>query len=87
MVCAARLVHQESFVSKQVHQLKVAIRREGRAHLRLRRDGSDLCLFARVPFRITSNCQQLRWFRDTHGVPRGPRALASEAARAVPHDG
>ena len=35
-VCVARLVHQESFVSKQVglHQLKVAIQREGRAHLR-----------------------------------------------------
>ena len=35
-VCVARLVHQESFVSKQVglHQPKVAIRREGRAHLR-----------------------------------------------------
>ena len=35
-VCVARLVHEESFVSKQVglHQLKVAIGREGRAHLR-----------------------------------------------------
>ena len=81
-VCVARLVHQERFVSKQVHQLNTT--RRTRTSASRDSDGSDLC---RVPFRITSICQHLRLFRDAHGVPRGPRALASEAARAVPLHG
>ena len=87
-VCVARLVHQESFVSKQVglHQPKVAIRREGRAHLRRVIATVQICV-EYLPFRITSTCQHLRLFRDAHGVHRGPRALTSEAARAMPLDG